>query len=91
MANGTVPFQLLEITRMKDLRYKPHSFVGVEGWNTGLGRYDSGTFLSPVLQSKQAVVSEHRSIRVVEDRENAAFVSWFVQVGSGRFQGRVEP
>ena len=75
---------------MKDLRYKTHSFVSVEGRNIGLVRYDSGAFLSPVLESEQSVVSEHRSIRVVEDREDAAFVSWFVQVGSGRFQGRAK-
>jgi hypothetical protein len=90
MANGTIAFELLEITRMKNLGYKSHSFMGDEGWSTSFGRYDSGAFLSSVLQSEQTVVSEHRSIRVVEDREDAAFVSWFVQVGSGRFQGRAK-
>jgi hypothetical protein len=43
-----------------------------------------------VLESKKAVVGEHGSVGLVEDREDAAFVSWFVQVGSRRFQGRAE-
>jgi hypothetical protein len=75
---------------MKDLRHKTHSFMSSKDRNTGFGRYDSGAFLSSVLQSEQTVVSKHRSIRVVEDRKDAAFVSWFMQVGSGRFQGRAK-
>jgi hypothetical protein len=75
---------------MKNLGNKSHAFVSIEDWRARLGGDNSGAFLSPVLQSKEAVVGKHRSIRVVEDREDAAFVSWFVQVGSGRFQGRAE-
>jgi hypothetical protein len=43
-----------------------------------------------MLKGEEAVVGEHGGIRMVEDREDAAFVSWLVRVSSGRFQGRAE-
>jgi hypothetical protein len=88
MPNRPIAFESFQISGLKNLGDQPHSFMSVKSWRTTLGGDDTSAFLPPMLERKEPVVGQHRSIRVIEYSEDAAFVSWFMQVGGRRFQGR---
>lgn len=77
MANRAGPGESLQAIRRKDLRYQAHPFVHREGALRAFRRNDARTLLAAVLQGKETVIGDARSLRMAEDGENAALVSGF--------------
>ena len=58
--------------------------MAIERAVRSVGRHDPRAFLPAMLQGKQAVVREYRSVRMSKNGENAALVGWFVVLHSDR-------
>ena len=61
----------------KNLRDQSHSLVNGKGPLSALCGNDTGAFLAAMLQGKEAVIDDARGVRMVENSEDAAFVSRF--------------
>ena len=67
-------FQFFQLIRAENLRDQAHVAMKLEGRTGPVARHDAGALLPAMLQREEAVVSQHRRIRMAEDREDAAFV-----------------
>lgn len=77
MANRAGSGESFQTVRRKDLRHQAHSLVHCEGTLRTFRRNDARTLLAAVLQGKETVIGDARSLRMAEDGENAALVSGF--------------
>ena len=77
MANRSRSGESFQAVRRKDLRHQAHALVDGEGTFRPLRRNNASTLLPAVLQGKETVIGDARSLRMAEDGEDAALVSGF--------------
>ena len=80
-ASALKSFQVL---RRKDLRNEPHVDVPGKGSIRSGSRYDTGTFLPPMLEGKKTVIRENSGIWMSVNGKNAALMGWFMVLHSGQ-------
>ena len=69
--------QAVQNLRRKNLRDQSHSLVNGERSLSALCGNDTGAFLTTMLQGEEAVIDNTRGVRMIENSEDAAFVSRF--------------
>ena len=83
MADGPDSFESLQISFLHSLRNESHIHMPKEVSPVSIGRDNSSTFLSPVLEGKETVVGQQSSIRVSVNGKDAALVFWAMIFGQG--------
>ncbi len=74
MADRARAFQSLQLLRAEHLRDQAHVAMKLKGGAGPFARHDPGAFLPAMLEREEAVVSQHRGVRMAEDREDPALV-----------------
>ena len=77
MVNRSRAGESFQAVWRKDLRHQAHALVDGERTFRPLRRYNACTLLPAVLQGKETVIGNARSLRMAEDGEDAALVSGF--------------
>jgi hypothetical protein len=72
--DGACPFQSGQLILAKYLRHKAHVLVLEKSRAGPVAGDDSRTLLAAMLQSKQAIISQDRRVRVAEHPEESAFM-----------------
>src|SRR5439155_209178 len=88
VADRARAFQFFQIARRKNLRHEPHVFVNVKRSVWSVRRDDARTLLPAMLEREEAVISQHRGIRMAENGEDAALMGRFVFHSAGAPQYR---
>src|SRR5204862_2498550 len=74
MTDRTGPFKFFQLFLSENLRDQSHALVLEEGLAGAVAGHNPGAFLPAMLQSEQAVISQHRRIRMTEHAEESALV-----------------
>ena len=87
MPDSAGSFQLIKGFRVENAPDQTHVDVPFERRIWPVSGNDPRAFLPAMLERKEAVVGEHRRVRMAEYGEDAAFVSRFVVLHAGRERG----
>src|SRR6266700_1378085 len=74
MTNRTRPFEFFQLFLSENLRDQSHALVLEEGLAGAVAGHNPRAFLPAMLQSKQAIIGQHRRIRMTEHAEESALV-----------------
>src|SRR6266513_2477962 len=74
MTDRTRSFEFLQLFLSENLRDQSHALVLEEGLTSAVAGHNPGAFLPAMLQSEQAVIGQHRRIRMTEYAEESALV-----------------
>src|SRR5216117_717658 len=90
MTDRTRSFEFLQLFLSENLRDQSHALVLEEGLTGAVAGHNPGAFLPAMLQSEQAVIGQHRRIRMTEHAEESALVlreRFVIRRFSGDFRG----
>src|SRR5437588_9270525 len=93
MTDRACPFKLFQLLLPENLRDQSHALVLDKGLVGAVTRHNPGAFLAAMLQREQAVIGQHRRIRMTEHAEESALVLWerfVIRRFSGDFRGHCE-
>src|SRR6266700_2882256 len=90
MTDRARSFEFLQLFLSENLRDQSHALVLEEGLTGAVAGHNPGAFLAAVLQSEQAVIGQHRRIRMTEYAEESALMlreRFVIRRLSGDFRG----
>src|SRR4026207_2239455 len=74
--DGACPFQSGQFVVSKYLRHKTHILMLEKSRAGPVARDDSRALLAAMLQSKQAIITQDRCVRMAKHAEQSAFMLW---------------
>src|SRR5438477_6387378 len=93
MTDRTGPFEFFQLFLSENLREQCHARVLEEGPAGAVAGHNPCAFLPAMLQSEQAIIGQHRRIRMTEHAEESALVlreRFVIRRFSGDLRGHCE-